>query len=238
MEERIEMKLRQLLIVPTFLFFACLILYYWSVLSPFLKPDDFDSWGKFLLFLQNPEIFQSVGSSFMIKYIPFALAGLWFGFLVQSFVNNIWKTKGREPIFPLWTNWQYMVFTTLACVVWILFVAFVQYYNLYYDPSGGIRPGLAGYFAHMASGFGITIILYNINLFDIFQLNGRKGRIVEVLLILAILLVIAFNYEYTEALHPEQYYSELVDMRADIFSNIFGWSLGAALYQMFVPFEE
>jgi len=232
------MKLRQLLILPTFLFLTCLILYYWSILSPLLKPDDFDSWGKFLLFLQNPEIFQSVGSSFMIKYIPFAVGWLWMIYLVQ-FAWNYEAEKGRrEPFYFLWTNWKYMVFTTLACAIWILFVAFVQYYNLYYDPTGGIRPGLAGYFAHMASGFGITIILYNINLFDIFQLKGRKGRIVEVLLILAILLAIAFNYEYTEALHPERYYSELVDMRADIFSNIFGWSLGAALYQMFVPFEE
>jgi len=233
------MKLRRLLIVPTFLFFACLVLYYWSILAPLLKPDDFDSWGKFLLFLQNPEIFQSVGSSFMIKYIPVALIILWAFYLFQLMWNHTYRERGISfPIYLLWTNWKYMVFTTVACTIWILFASFVQAYNLYYDPTGGIRPGLAGYFAHMASGFGITIILYNINLFDIFQLKGMRGRMVEVLLILAILLTIAFNYEYTEALHPERYYSELVDMRADIFSNIFGWSLGAALYQMFVPFEE
>jgi len=228
------MKLRQLLVFPVFLFFTCLILYYWSILAPLLKPDDYNSWGKFLLFLQNPEIFQTVGSSFMIRYIPLALVILWVGYVIQHF----WNSTHKPAVYPLWTNLRYLLFVTATCTVWILFVAFVQYYNLYYDPTGGIRPGLAGYFAHMASGFGITIILYNINLFDIFQLKGRKGRIVEVLLILAILLTIAFNYEYTEALHPEQYYSELVDMRADIFSNIFGWSLGAALYQMFVPFEE
>jgi len=229
------MKLRQLLIFPTFLFFTCLILYYWSKTAPLLKPDDYDSWGKFLLFLQNPEIFQTVGSSFMIKYIPLALVALWVGYVAQSYWNF---THAYRRVYPLWTNLRYLVFVTAGCTVWILFVAFVQFYNLYYDPTGGIRPGLAGYFAHMASGFGITIILYNINLFDIFQLKGMKGRIAEVLLILAILLAIAFNYEYTEALNPSRYYSELVDMRADIFSNIFGWSLGAALYQMFVPFEE
>jgi len=232
------MKLRQLLIFPTFLFFACLILYYWSTLSPLLKPDDFDSWGKFLLFLQNPQIFQTVGFSFMIKYIPLALIILWVSYLAQVFYNYRRTLAGEEAKYLFWTNRRYLMLTTGACTVWILFVGFVQYYNLYYDPTGGIRPGLAGYFAHMASGFGITIILYNINFFDIFQLKGTKGRVVEVLLILAILLTIAFNYEYTEALHPERYYSELVDMRADIFSNIFGWSLGAALYQMFVPFEE
>ena len=232
------MKWRQLLIFPAFLFFACLILYYWSVLSPLLKPDDYDSWGKFLAFLQNPQIFQTVGSSFMIKYIPLALVALWAGYLIQVFFNYKRTLAGEAPRYFFWTNWKYLIFMTAACIVWILFVAFVQYYNLYYDPTGGIRPGLAGYFAHIASGFGITIILYNINLFDIFELKGIKGRIVEVLLILAILLAIAFNYEYAEALNPSRYYSELVDMRADIFSNIFGWSLGAALYQMFVPFEE
>ena len=228
------MKSRQFLTVPAFLFPVCLILYYWSMLTPLLKPDDYDSWGKFLSFLQNPQICQTVGSSFMIKYIPLALVVLWLGYVAQSY----WNFTRKPPVYPLWTNLRYLIFVTAGCTVWILFVTFVQYYNLYYDPTGGIRPGLAGYFAHMASGFGITIILYNINLFDIFELKGMKGRIVEVLLILAILLAIAFNYEYTEALNPSRYYSELVDMRADIFSNIFGWSLGAALYQMFVPFEE
>ena len=232
-------QLKQLLIFPTFLLLLSLIVYYWSKTIPLLKPDDYDSWGKFLAFLQNPQIFQTVGSSFMIKYIPFALAGLWFGFLLQSLANNIQKAKGGEPIFPLWTNWQYMIFTTVACIVWMLFVAFVQYYNLYSDPTGGgIRPGLAGYFAHIASGFGITIILYNVNLFDIYGLRGMKGRVVEVLLILVVVLVIAFNFEFTEALRPEKYYSELVDMRADMSCNTVGWGFAAALYQMFVPFEE
>jgi len=233
------MKLRQLLIIPTFLCLLSLIAYYWSKTVPLLKPDDYDSWGKFLAFLQNPQIFQTVGSSFMIKYIPLALVALWVGYLTQVFYNYRRTLAGEEPRYFFWTNWKYLIFMTAACIVWILFVAFVQYYNLYFDPTGGgIRPGLAGYFAHIAAGFGITILLYNVNLFDIYRLRGMRGRAAEVLLILVVVLVIAFNFEYTEALRPEKYYSELVDMRADMFCNTVGWGFAAALYQLFIPFEE
>lgn len=227
-----SVKRRNLLILPVFFILIVTIVNFWSKTAPLLKPDEYDSFGKFLSFLQNPEIFQTVGSSFMIRYIPLSLIALWIIFLLQTFPKHI------PTFYVLWTNWKYMILTTVAAIIWMLFAGFVQAYNLYYDPAGGMRPGLAGYFAHMAAGFGVTVILYNINLFDIFGLRGRRGRVIEVILILLIVLVIAFNYEYTEALHPERYYSELVDMRADVFSDIFGWSLGAALYQMIVPFEE
>ena len=228
------MKIRQLLAFPFAIFLVALFVYYWFLTVPLLKPDEYQSWGKFIAFAQGPVIFQNIGSSFMIKYIPLALTVLWLIFLIQFFFNKRYPDKA---VYPLWTSFPYMVFTTVAATIWMLFVAFVQYYNLFYDAVANC-PGLAGYFTHWASGFSITLILYNVNLMDIFQLKGRKGRIIEVLFILAITLLVGMHFEYTEALHPERYFSELVDMRADMFMNLFGAGFAAALYQLIVPFEE
>ena len=234
---RLSLKIRQLLAFPFAVFLVALFIYYYSLTVPLLKPDEWDAWGKFVAFTQHAVIFQQVGSSFMIKYIPLALIILWAAYITQVLYNFSQTVKGKNPIYFFWTNWLYLAFATVASAIWILFVAFVQYYNLYYDAIFNCS-GLAGYFTHWSSGFCITLILYNINLMDFFQFKGTKGRVLEVLFILGITLLVGMQFEYTEALHPERYFSELVDMQADMFMNLFGAGFAAALYQLIVPFEE
>lgn len=48
------------------------------------------------------------------------------------------------------------------------------------------------------------------------------------------MLLIGMYSEYVEALHPERYYSKLVDMRADIFVDFFGAGFAAALDEKYV----
>lgn len=222
---------------------ACFILALASIISadlalyaatiPLLKPGpDYLGMAFGYLLEGGPGIiFQEEGSGPYIRLLPLALMPLWAGYGLQR------RILSKRGIYALWTNWAWMVLTTIAVLWAALVAAAAQHFNWYWNPAAGIA-GEGDDATHFFSAFALASLLYNIDFFDLFGLRGRFGRLAEAGFVGGLTELGAVWFEWHEALDPGRYWSEFWDCQKDLAMALLAIFAAIALYNFIVRFEE
>jgi len=200
---------------------------------PMLQPGP-HYFGQLIGYVQEQGfniIYQQEGSGPFIQYLPLGLIALWIVFAIQKTFFD------KRNFYVLWTTLPWMLLTT-AALIWDVAVAgAAQHFNWYWNFATNTA-GEGDDVTHFFAGFAITAALYNVDFFDLFKLKGLLGRFAETNLVAQVLMFGAIWFEFTEALHPERYWSQLWDCNKDLAMGALGFFVATVLYNFTVKFEE
>jgi len=174
---------------------------------------------------------QTEGSGPMLPYFGIGLIWIWTSYFVVR------RFPRMETFF--WGNLAWCLAATLIVLLaWVYGAAtqHFQWYACFYHCAPG-EEGTMDKVTHFLTPAALMAILTTINLQDSLGMHGRKGRMVELGILIAVAVLVPVWWEYAETLAPAVYTSvymnSITDMLTGWVSSLFmiGW------YNWIVPYE-
>lgn len=195
------------------------------------------------------------GSAPMLPYFGLGLVLMWAVFLVERHYR--WRDllvagrrtsilSGTDRFF--WSSLTWCLYTTIFVMVAWIFGAAAQHYQWYACFPRTIQgvvhqcylgeQGSMDKYTHFLSAGAIAALIATVNLTDILMVEGRRGRLLEFAVWVALIVAIAFGFENIESSAPSVYVNVYLNSVTDILAGVAGGIMNLLVYNIIVPLND